>query len=79
MKARLNLTIEETLVAEIKKLAIRNDTTVSDLVEEYFKKLLPKKKQGNILEMVDNLRPSGISQDADLKEIYYQEKAKNAS
>ena len=79
MKARLNLTIDETLLAEIKKMATRNDTTVSDLVEQYFKKLLPKKKQDNILEIVDNLRATDISADTDLKAYYYEQKGKNAS
>lgn len=79
MKTRLNLTIDDALLAEIKKLAVRNDTTVSDLVEQYFKKLLPRKKQDNILDMVEKLRPSDIAPDTDLKELYYREKGKDAT
>lgn len=79
MKTRLNLTIDDALLAEIKKLAVRNDTTVSDLVEQYFKKLLPRKRHDNILDMVEKLRPSDIAPDADLKELYYREKGKNAT
>lgn len=79
MKARVNLTIDKALLVEIKKIALRNDTTVSDLVEQYFRKLLPKKKVENILDIVDKLRPSDLPADADLKELYYREKGKNGS
>ncbi|MBX3240460.1 MAG: hypothetical protein KIT80_01560 [Chitinophagaceae bacterium] len=47
MKNRLNITIDDTLITEVRCYAVRNNTSLSRLTEDYFKKLVtqlsPKK------------------------------------
>lgn len=77
MKARLNLTIDNTLLENIKGYAIKQKTSVSELVENYFKSVTKPAKRKNILTMVDELKkPTKVDTKADLKESYYQDKAK---
>ncbi len=77
MKTNLNLTIEEHLVIEIKKFAQKNKTNISELVEQYFKKIVPTDKPKNILELVEHLDTPVIDTNTDLKKAYYEEKGKN--
>ena len=76
MKARLNITIEDTLLSTIKVYAAKNNKSVSELVEEYFKSISKPSKRKNILQLVDNLDTPSIDINSDLKESYYQDKAK---
>ena len=78
MKTRLNLTVEETLLDRIKKYASKKNTSVSELVESYFKSVLRPTRRNNIIDMVEKLRKPDISEDVDLKkEFYYQQKKKH--
>jgi hypothetical protein len=45
MKARLNITIEEDILKNVKYLAEAQNTSVSELVETYFKNILKKNKR----------------------------------
>jgi len=78
MKARLNLTIDERLLVEVKKFAQKNDTNVSELVEHFFKKILKPSpvKQTTIIDLVEKLEKPVINPDADLKDLYYKEQGK---
>ncbi len=78
MKARLNLTIDEHLLVEVKKFAQKNDTNVSELVEHFFKKILKPSpaKQTTIIDLVEKLEKPSIKPDADLKDLYYKEQGK---
>ncbi|NCI47428.1 DUF6364 family protein [Sediminibacterium soli] len=77
MKARLNLTIDNTLLENIKGYALKQQTSVSELVENYFKSVTKPAKRKNILALVDKLeKPGNVNTKADLKELYYQDKAK---
>ena len=71
MKARLNLTIDEHLLEEVKKFARRNDVPVSELVEQFFKKMLKPAKHATIVDLVEKLEKPDIKQETDLKEAYY--------
>ena len=42
MKARVNLTIEESVLHDTKLYAEKQGTSVSELVEEYLKKVTPE-------------------------------------
>jgi len=66
MKTRLNLTIEENLLDSIKKYALSKHTSISDLVEEYFKSITRGKRR-NILTEVDSLKKPDLSARGDLK------------
>jgi len=76
MKARLNLTIDNALLENVKGYAIKQQTSVSELVERYFKVVTKPSKRKNILSMVEKLEKPVIDTGADLKDVYYQDKAK---
>ncbi|MFT4094750.1 MAG: DUF6364 family protein [Niabella sp.] len=74
MKARLNITIEQRILNEIKKYSDRNNVSISKIVEEYFKKVTAKPKQNNLLERIRKLPKPLITPGIDLKKAYYDEK-----
>ena len=76
MKSRLNLTIENSLLEDVKSYAVKNKRSVSDLVESYFKKVTRPSKRKNIIDLVEKLEKSTIDKNADLKDLYYKENAK---
>jgi hypothetical protein len=76
MKTRLNLTIDDTLLKHIKKYATKQQTSISELVEKYFKTIMKPAKRKNIFDMIDKLKKPDIHPGADLKALYYQDKAK---
>ncbi|TAN16061.1 MAG: hypothetical protein EPN37_08675 [Chitinophagaceae bacterium] len=73
MKKRLNLTIEATLLKQMKFYASQKGESVSEIVEHYFEKLVLFKKGKNIIDLVDHLERPAISEDMDLIEEYYHQ------
>ena len=45
MKARLNITIDAPLLAEVKKVAYKQKTSVSEIVENYLSTFVKMKKR----------------------------------
>jgi hypothetical protein len=78
MKARLNITIEDSLLDQVKDYAASKHLSLSQIIEDYFKSIISSTaKKNNILEMVDNLNaPSGLDDDIDLKKSYYEQRSK---
>jgi hypothetical protein len=76
MKTRLNLTIDDALLDNIKAYASNKQTSVSELVENYFKTITKPAKRKNIINLVEKLEKPKIDSKADLKELYYQDKSK---
>jgi hypothetical protein len=76
MKSRLNLTIEDSLLKSMKLYAEKQHTSVSELVENYFKTITRPKKRLNIIDLVEQLEKPKIDQTAELKDLYYEERAK---
>lgn len=76
MKARLNLTIDDKLLENIKSYAVKQQQSVSKLVEGYFKRVTKPSKRKNILHLVDKLDKPVIAKKSDLKDLYYKENAK---
>jgi hypothetical protein len=74
MKTRLNLTIDELILSKVKAYAASKHTSVSELVEQYFKTIAKTPKKNNIIEMVEKLNPL-IQMEGDLKDQYYKEQA----
>ena len=73
MKERLNLTIDGELLNAMKAYAAKKQTSVSELVESYFRSVTKPMPHKNILDLVDGLpKPSMNGQD-DLKELFYKE------
>ncbi len=75
MKAKLNLTIDENLLAAMKAYANKQQTSLSELVENYFKSL-NKPKRKNIISLVDKLEAPDLGKTANLIDLYYKEQAK---
>jgi len=76
MKARLNITIEADLLVKIKHYAQKQHISISELVESYFKNLAKPIKRRNIIDLVEALEKPNIDVSGNLKEEYYQEKAR---
>lgn len=70
------MTIEENLLEQTKIYAQKQHISISELVEGYFKNLTKTPKQKNIVDLVEQLAPSNIDPNADLKELYYQNQSK---
>ena len=75
MKARINLTIEEDLIQKVKSYAAKRQTSVSELVEEYFDRIVKPNKKKTIFELLDELPKPNIDPDLDLKKAFYEEQA----
>ncbi len=76
MKAKINLSIEDKLVYKIKAYAQEQHTSVSELVEEYFKRIVEKPaKKNSLIELIESLPKPVIAADVDLKKQYFEEKA----
>ncbi|PWG78331.1 DUF6364 family protein [Pararcticibacter amylolyticus] len=75
MKTRLNLTIDESVLARVKSYAESKKISISELVERYFKSLSKPEKQKNIFEMVDDLPASSFDVNIDLKNAFYEDQA----
>lgn len=74
MKARVNITIEETILERAKIYASKKHLSLSRIIEDYLNNIIQSPKRKNILELVDNLKKSNsISDEKDLKQSYYEE------
>jgi len=75
MKARLNLTIDETLLARIKAYSEDKKISISELVEQYFYHISKPIKHQNIIDMVEKLNPPKLDVNLDLKKEFYEDQA----
>lgn len=78
MKTRINLTIDDKLLSITKAYARRKRISVSQLVENYFKVITRPAKKANIIDMIEKLGRPNIDQQADLKELFYNNIKKSA-
>ena len=76
MRVRINLTIEAHLLSRIKRYAASKKTSVSGLVEDFFKKVVKPSKRKTIIELLENLETPGIDPKKDLKKDFYKEQEK---
>ncbi len=75
MKAKLNLTIEQNLLSQMKQYAANQRRSISEIVEDYFRTVSSNKKKESFVEMIDKLPKPSINPDIDLTEEYYKAKA----
>jgi len=75
MKTRVNLTIENDLLRLTKKYAETHHTSVSELVEQYFKQITKPKDQPDIFDLIKSLPKPDIAENRDLKKEYYEDRA----
>lgn len=76
MKNRLNITVDDSLVEQAKRYAARHKTSLSQLVEQYFKSLTRPAHKKNILELLKELPTPKIKLEGELKEKYYEDRKK---
>lgn len=75
MKAKLNLTIDEQLLAQVKEYAAQKHSSVSELVENYFKPFVNKSSKKEIVQLIESLPKPKISHQEDLKKRYFADNA----
>lgn len=75
MKAKLNLTIDQSLLSKIKNYAEHNKVSISELTERYFQSLVKPARDQNIIDIVEQLKPAKFDVNTDLKKSYYEEHA----
>jgi len=72
MKSKLNITIDEKLITGAKRFANRHKTSLSQLVETYFKRITgPNRK--NIIDLIESLPKPRLDTQGDLKKKYYED------
>ncbi|HEY4327295.1 MAG TPA: DUF6364 family protein [Mucilaginibacter sp.] len=71
MKSRVNLTIDENTLNNVKVYAEKNHKSISELVEDYFNELTKPIKRQTFVDVVKELGKNDIDPKADLKELYY--------
>lgn len=76
MKARLNITIDKEILERIKYYADKQNSSVSEIVESYFKEVIKPVKKENIISLVEQIPPPDFDVNTDLKDLYYREKAR---
>lgn len=77
MKTRLNLFIDESLLTSMKQFAFIKQTSISDLVENYFYELTKSVKKKTVIDLVERLpTPNKFPEAANLKELFYKEQMK---
>ncbi len=76
MKAKLNLTIEQDILDQMKQHAARQKRSISEIVEDYFRVITMPKKRESFVELVRSLKKPDIPDDLDLKKEYYEAKGK---
>lgn len=75
MKTHVNLSIEKDLIKQVKAYAQKKQTSVSDLVEEYFNKIVRPVQKINIIDIIEELEKPNIDQKLDLKKAYYEQQS----
>ena len=71
MKARLHLTIDEHILKEVKKVAVKKKISVSEMVGDYFK-IITKQKKKLLTEILDELPRVQIPENKKLSTLYYK-------
>lgn len=74
MKARINITIKETVLDKAKIYAAKKHLSLSQMIEDYLENAIKPAKRKNIIDLVDKLKaPHSIPLEKDLKKAYYEE------
>jgi hypothetical protein len=78
MKTRLNITIEQELLENMKAYSMRKQISLSQMIEDHFEKLIKSSiRRENIVAMVEQLDPSKqVIKDSSRKEFFYEDQKK---
>lgn len=55
MKAKLNLTIDESLLYKVKRIAEERESSVSQIVEEFFRNFVHTPTRESFVDLIDSL------------------------
>ena len=77
METRVNLTIENEVLIKAKKYAAQVEESLSELVEDYLKKLSEKADSQSLIDYIDKLDVPEIDAEIDFKKDYHQNKSEN--
>ena len=77
MKARLNITIEDSVLSQVKEYAASKHISISRIVEDYLRSIANAATQKeSILTVVDRLEaPTQINKNQDLKKSFYEDQS----
>lgn len=72
MKARLNITVEETLLQKVKSYAAQHESSVSQLVEDYFEIITQQRVKPSLLDVLKTLPKTKVEypENFDFKKEY---------
>ncbi|SDD81657.1 DUF6364 family protein [Niabella drilacis] len=76
MKVRFNTTIDAQLLEAVKIVAVKQQMSVSQLIEDYFRTIVRRKpaRKKNLLDMVDRLTPNeAIIRQSMEKSAFYED------
>jgi Arc/MetJ family transcription regulator len=72
MKNRLNITVDDTLLEQAKRYAAKHQTSLSRIVEEYFRRLVRPARKKNIIQLLSELPKVNAKTGSDLRKSYYE-------
>ena len=72
MKKRLNITVDQVLMEQAKRYAARHKTSLSQMVEKYFKSLTRPAHKKNVIDLLNELPKPKVKVEGDLKKRYYE-------
>jgi hypothetical protein len=75
MKTHVNLSIEKELVKQVKAYAEKKQVSVSDLVTEYFTKIVRPVRKTTVIDLIENLEQPNFDVNIDLKKAFYEQQA----
>lgn len=76
MKNRLNITVDDALIEQVKRYAAKHQVSLSQLVEQYFKTLIRPSHKKNILELLKELPRPKVKIEGDPRQTYYEQRKK---
>ena len=76
MKKRLNITVDGALMEQAKRYAARNNFSLSQMVEMYFKSLTRPTQKKNAIEFLKTLPPPKNIVSGDLKKQFFDKEKK---
>lgn len=74
MKNKLNITVDNTLIEQAKRYAAKHQTSLSQLVEQYFKSLARPARKKNVRDLLKELPKPNRKIKGYTKEAYYEER-----
>ena len=76
MKNRLNITISDDLLLQAKKYALKHNTSLSQLIEDYFIRITRPAKRKTVIDVIKGLPKPRAEKLGDVREKYYTEQKK---